>query len=262
MRKIKSFISILLAFVLAAGAFSGCSGEDLQTLNSTLDTLIELADLLGEDTEYPDAEALGEYTWSITTTSGLTAEDIPEYQGFGYLIVNDNEPFFDESDYTMEAFETYSELDDLGRCGVAYANICEEIMPTEARGDISSVHPSGWHPGTDPASWNRCHLIGFQLAGENDNELNLVTGTRYMNVDGGMLPFENAVDDYVDETGHHVLYRVTPVFVGDELVCRGVFMEAYSVEDNGAGVEFCVFCYNVQPGVIIDYATGESWYEN
>ena len=162
-----------------------------------------------------------------------------------------------------EAFENYSDLDFLGRCGVAYANICKELMPTEERGEIGMVKPSGWHTVkySDRIDgnylYNRCHLIGYQLAGENANEKNLITGTRYLNVTG-MLPFENEVADYVESTGNHVLYRVTPVFDGDNLVASGVQMEAESVEDNGAGVFFNVYVYNVQPGVIIDYATGDS----
>ena len=164
---------------------------------------------------------------------------------------------------TTEPFETYSELDRLGRCGTAYANICLEIMPTDFRGEIGQVKPSGWqtvkYDCVDGGYlYNRCHLIGYQLAGENANKQNLITGTRYMNVTG-MLPFENMVDDYVEETQNHVLYRVTPIFEGKNLVASGIQMEAFSVEDDGEGVCFNVFVYNVQPGVTIDYATGDSW---
>lgn len=189
---------------------------------------------------------------------------IPEYTGSPYTVINDNEPEFEADDFSTEAFENYSELDDLGRCGVAYANICHEIMPTEKRGAIGMVKPSGWHTVKYPELikdrylYNRCHLIGFQLAGENANTKNLITGTRYLNVEG-MLPFEDEVADYVKETDNHVLYRVTPVFDGDNLVASGVQMEAESVEDDGAGVKFNVYCYNVQPGIGIDYATGDSW---
>ena len=188
---------------------------------------------------------------------------IPNYTGSPYAVLNDNEPEFDD-DFTTEAFEDYSELDDLGRCGVAYANICQELMPTEKRGDIGMVKPSGWHTVKYPDIikdrylYNRCHLIGYQLAGENANVKNLITGTRYLNVEG-MLPFENEVADYVKETGNHVLYRVTPIFDGDNLVASGVQMEAESVEDDGDGVKFNVYCYNVQPGIGIDYETGDSW---
>lgn len=180
-----------------------------------------------------------------------------------YKILNGNEPDFREEEKTTEAFEAYSSFDSLGRCGVAYANICREIMPTEERGEIGMIKPSGWHTikydcVDGKYLYNRCHLIGYQLAGENANERNLITGTRYMNVEG-MLPFENQVADYVQKTGNHVLYRVTPVFQGNNLVADGVEMEAFSVEDNGEGVKFHVFVYNIQPGVEIDYVTGDSW---
>ena len=195
----------------------------------------------------------------------ISIDDIPEYSGEPYVILQDNQPDFGLEDLTLEPFETYSELDSLGRCGVAYANICLEIMPTEPRGDIGQVKPSGWQTVKYDCVdgkylYNRCHLIGYQLAGENANKQNLITGTRYMNVTG-MLPFENMVDDYVEDTENHVLYRVTPVFDGDNLVASGVQMEAFSVEDEGEGVCFNVFVYNVQPGIVINYATGESWEE-
>lgn len=193
----------------------------------------------------------------------LQSEDIPSYTGSPYTQINDNVPDFPLDDYTTEAFETYSDLDELGRCGVAYANVCQELMPTQKRGKIGQVKPSGWQTAKYDSVdgkylYNRCHLIGYQLTGENANEKNLITGTRYLNVDG-MLPFENMVADYVKETGNHVLYRVTPIFTGDNLVADGVQMEAESVEDNGDGILFNVFCYNVQPGIGIDYATGDNW---
>ena len=199
--------------------------------------------------------------WS-QAAGAVSLDDIPTYSGDAYIAVNDNQPFFTQDELTTEAFETYSELDSLGRCGTAYANICRELMPTEPRGDISSVKPTGWqsvkYDFVDGKSlYNRCHLIGFQLAGENANPKNLITGTRYLNIEG-MLPFENLVADYVKETDQHVLYRVTPVFQGQDLVARGVLMEGLSVEDNGEGVTFCVYAYNVQPGVDIDYATGDN----
>ena len=190
-------------------------------------------------------------------------ESLPAYSGEPYVEVNGNVPYFTEEDLTTDAFEEYSPLDALGRCGVAFANVCPALMPTEERGEIGMIRPSGWqtirYDGVVDGNYlyNRCHLIGYQLSGENANEENLITGTRYLNVEG-MLPFENLVDDYVDETGNHVLYRVTPVFTGENLLADGVLMEARSVEDEGRGVTFCVFCYNVQPGVVIDYATGES----
>ena len=197
------------------------------------------------------------------TASAFNAADVPAYSGEPYTAVNNNEPYFTSDNLTTEAFENYSELDALGRCGVAYANVCLETMPTEKRGNISEVKPTGWHSvkydNVDGKSlYNRCHLIGYQLTAENANQQNLITGTRYLNVDG-MLPFENMVADYVKETDNHVLYRVTPIFTGDNLVADGVLMEGYSVEDEGDGICFCVYAYNVQPGITIDYATGDSW---
>ena len=197
------------------------------------------------------------------TAEVVALSDIPEFSGEPYVVINDNEPSFPAEDFTSEGFEEYSPLDDLGRCGVAYANVGLETMPTEERGSISNVKPTGWksvqYDFVDGKSlYNRCHLIGFQLTGENANRQNLITGTRYMNVDG-MLPFENLVADYVKETENHVLYRVTPIFEGDNLVASGVQMEAQSVEDKGAGVCFNVYVYNNQPGVTIDYETGDSW---
>lgn len=196
------------------------------------------------------------------TYSAISIEDVPEYSGQPYVIINDNEPYFDKDDLTTQTFEKYSSLDSLGRCGVAYANIGEETMPTEKRGNIGMIKPSGWQIKKydfidGKYLYNRCHLIGYQLSGENANEKNLITGTRYMNIEG-MLPFENQVADYVQETGNHVLYRVTPVFEGNHLVADGVLMEAMSVEDRGLDIEFNVFVYNVQPHVKIDYQTGKS----
>ncbi|MBU5625670.1 DNA/RNA non-specific endonuclease [Oscillibacter sp. MSJ-2] len=188
--------------------------------------------------------------------------DIPEFSGEPYVLLNDNEPEFTAEEITSDSFETYGELDALGRCGPAFACVGADLMPTEERGSIGSVKPSGWQTVKYDCVdgkylYNRCHLIGYQLTGENANEQNLITGTRYMNVDG-MLPFENLVADYVKETEHHVLYRVTPIFEGEDLVARGVQMEGWSVEDSGDGVCFNVYVYNCQPGVDIDYATGES----
>ena len=188
--------------------------------------------------------------------------DIPEYSGEDYIILNNNVPNFSESDLTTTSFEEYSPLDSLGRCGVAYANIGTDIMPTEKRESISSVKPSGWQSVKydiveGKYLYNRSHLIGYQLTAENANDRNLITGTRYFNATL-MLPYENMVADYIKETNNHVLYRVTPVFEGNNLVATGVQMEAKSVEDNGEGIEFNVFVYNVQPGITIDYATGNS----
>ena len=199
-------------------------------------------------------------------TGTVSLSDLPAYSGEPYVVVNDNQPDFPEEDYTTDSFESYSPLDELGRCGTAYANIGIDLMPTEERGSIGQVKPSGWHTVKYDCVdgkylYNRCHLIGYQLTAENANEENLITGTRYLNVDG-MLPFENLVADYITETENHVLYRVTPIFQEDDLVASGVLMEAESVEDGGEGVCYCVYVYNVQPGVTIDYATGESWLED
>ena len=192
----------------------------------------------------------------------ITMDQIPAYSGSAYVEINGNVPSFGEVDPDLGAYEEYNDLDELGRCTQAVACVSPLLMPKEERGDISSVKPTGWHSVqydfVDGKSlYNRCHLIGYQLTGENANEKNLITGTRYMNVEG-MLPFENLIADYVKETENRVLYRVTPIFEGDELVARGVQMEAWSIEDNGEGICFNVFCYNVQPGVEIDYATGDS----
>ena len=187
---------------------------------------------------------------------------IPAYSGDAYVAVNDNIPSFTAAQYTNQSYEYYSPLDALGRCGTTVACIGTDLMPTDDRGSIGSVKPTGWQSVKydivdGKYLYNRCHLIGFQLTGENANKQNLITGTRYLNIEG-MLPFENMIADYVKETGNHVLFRVTPIFVGDELVARGVHMEAYSVEDGGDGISFSVFAYNVQPGIEIDYATGLS----
>ena len=198
------------------------------------------------------------------TQKSYESTDIPAYAGNSFVILDGNKPSFSKKDRERtDAFETYSNLDKLGRCGVAYANICKELMPTEERGAIGMVKPTGWHTVKydnveGKYLYNRCHLIGYQLAGENANEKNLITGTRYLNVTG-MLKFEDRVADYVKATDHHVLYRVTPVFEGDNLVATGLEMEAYSVEDCGKGVSFHVFVYNIQPGITIDYVIGESW---
>lgn len=195
----------------------------------------------------------------------FSPEDLPAYAGAPYGEVNSNIPYFKEDERTAESFESYSELDYLGRCGPAYASVGRDLMPTEDRESIGQIRPSGWQTVKYDVVdgkylYNRCHLIGYQLTAENANKNNLITGTRYLNVEG-MLPFENMVDGYVEETGNHVLYRVTPIFDGDDLVANGVQMEAFSVEDEGEGICFNVYVYNVQPGVVIDYATGNSWEE-
>ncbi len=204
-------------------------------------------------TEPPSLESSGE---------NATLAHLPSFSGSPFVILKNNQPDFTPEEISEESFEFYSELDALGRCGVSVASIGRDLMPTQERGSIGQVKPSGWQTVRydivdGKYLYNRCHLIGFQLTGENANPKNLITGTRYLNVEG-QLPFENMVADYVKETGNHVMYRVTPVFEGNDLLARGVVMEGWSVEDGGEGICFHVFCYNVQPGITIDYATGES----
>lgn len=243
----KKFLSLLLSFLLLF-SLTACEKEDVElALDVAIAVLEEVEQHQQSQTESPSADS---------------PEEIPPYSGEAYIAINGNVPFFVEEEITAESYEEYAELDELGRCGVTVACIGIDIMPTEDRGDIGSVKPSGWKSVKydiveGKYLYNRCHLIGFQLAGENANKRNLITGTRYLNIEG-MLPFENLVADYVKETENHVLYRVTPIFEGDDLVAQGVVMEGYSVEDEGEGVCFCVFAYNVQPGITIDYATGDS----
>ena len=237
----KKFLSVLSLILAVLLTFCSCGGS------------------LANGDIFPEPEIT---TTESTQNTTVTIDSIPEYSGIPYVAINDNQPSFTKDDYTTKAFETYAELDKLGRCGVTYACVGVEIMPTEDRGNIGQVKPTGWVTAKydfvdGKYLYNRCHLIGFQLTGENANTSNLITGTRYLNVQG-MLPFENMVADYVKETENHVLYRVTPIFDGDNLVASGVQMEAWSVEDDGEGICFNVYCYNVQPGVKIDYATGES----
>lgn len=217
------------------------------------------------DTQPKDTKYQAEEQAQQENTQQLTDDlEIAVYAGQPYTVIKDNVPDFTEEEKSCtDTFEYYGDLDTLGRCTVTFANVCPQTQPTEKRGTIGQVRPSGWHTVKyndlidGNYLYNRCHLIGYQLTGENANVSNLITGTRYLNVEG-MLPFEDMVDDYVDETGNHVLYRVTPIFKGNELVARGVRMEAWSVEDAGTGICFDVFCYNVQPGIVIDYATGDS----
>ncbi len=249
----KKLFALLLSFLMAF-SFTACEKEDLGlALDIALSVLEELEKY--EDTQ---SDALPDFSGE----SAQSLEEIPEFSGEAYVAINGNVPFFLAEEITAESYEEYAELDALGRCGVAMACIGLDIMPTEDRGEIGSVKPSGWQSVKydiveGKYLYNRCHLIGFQLAGENANKRNLITGTRYLNIEG-MLPFENLVADYVQETGNHVLYRVTPLFDGDDLVAHGVLMEGYSVEDEGEGVLFCVYAYNAQPGIVIDYATGNS----
>jgi len=272
MKKFKSLLAVLLStlFIL-----SGCSSElPEQSITTQEPTQVESLQITQEPEQQiekkQESEIRTEETQKPVTTEKpiqVTAptfdlSSIPNYSGSPYVAVNGNVPYFTQADYTTAPFETFSPLDSLGRCGVAYANVCIDIMPKEDRGSIGSVKPSGWQTiryenVEGKYLYNRCHLIGFQLSGENANDENLITGTRYMNVDG-MLPFENMVDDYIEETNNHVLYRVTPIFEGNNLLASGVLIEAWSVEDNGDGICFNVYCYNVQPGIEINYATGES----
>ena len=229
-------------------------------------TVIE--DFFYEETTTTTSAVTEDFFYEETTENPKLSQtdfnpsDIPEYSGKPYIAVNDNIPFFNASDLTESSFEKYSAFDNLGRCGVAYACIGKDIMPTEKRGSIGSVKPSGWHTVKYDSVdgkylYNRCHLIGYQLTGENANEKNLITGTRYLNIEG-MLPFENMTADYVKETNNHVLYRVTPIFEGDNLLAGGVLMEGYSVEDKGSGICFCIYVYNVQPDIEINYSNGNS----
>ena len=197
-----------------------------------------------------------------STNQVFIQDNIPEYNKNDYIIINDNNPDFDDLSKSNVSFEVYSELDDLGRCQMAYANLSKDLMPTEDRKSIGSVKPSGWHTVKydivdGKYLYNRCHLIGFQLAGENANKNNLITCTRYMNT-GVMLDYENKVAEYIKETNNHVLYRVTPVYKNANLLASGVQMEGLSIEDDGKGIKFNIFVYNIQPGIIIDYKTGES----
>lgn len=263
--KLRKTAAITLCELLAiATIFTGCASTDLSGTEGA--GHVAVAEVAGEDSSGAlgsKDKVDGAQEDLVNNNSYVPLDAIPAYDGKAYVAVNNNEPFFSDSDMITTAFENYSDLDSLGRCGVAYANICRDIMPTEERGKIGMIKPSGWHTVKydvikDRYLYNRCHLIGYQLAGENANPKNLITGTRYLNVEG-MLPFENLVADYVNNTGNHVLYRVTPMFSGSNLVANGVLIEAKSVEDNGGGILFNVYCYNVQPGVGINYENGDSW---
>ena len=275
----RNVILIILLLILFTAGIGGQAGKRSQPeLDKTNDSVIfevssgghaeDSAVSKAEKQDQEEESALQEQTKDLeksasdTTIQTLSVDEIPAYSGQAAIEINQNVPGFTESDYTTEAFEQYSPLDGLGRCGIAYACVGEEIMPTEERGAIGMVKPSGWHTVKydfvdGKYLYNRCHLIAYMLSGENANTENLITGTRYMNTEG-MLPYENQVADYVHDTGNHVLYRVTPVYEGDNLVASGVEIEASSVEDKGKSLSFHVYCYNVQPGVTIDYATGDS----
>ena len=236
----KKFLNILLILIVSLSVLSGCSAGENDFFNDLDITAQSASDYVNYD---------------LST--------IPDYDGKAYVELNGNVPEFSESEKTSsESFEEYGKLDSLGRCTYAVSCIGKDLMPTEKRGSIGSVKPSGWHISKydfvdGKYLYNRCHLIGYQLTAENANERNLITGTRYLNVEG-MLPFENDVADYIEITNNHVYYKVTPIFEGNNLVANGVQMQAYSVEDNGQGISFNVYCYNVQPGVAIDYATGDN----
>lgn len=263
--KLRKTVAIALCELLAiATIFTGCASTDLSGTEGAGQAAGAVVAGEGSSGALGSKDKVdGPQEDLVNNNSYVSLDAIPAYDGKAYVAVNNNEPFFTDSDMTTTAFENYSDLDSLGRCGVAYANICKDIMPTEERGKIGMIKPSGWHTVKydvikDRYLYNRCHLIGYQLAGENANPKNLITGTRYLNVEG-MLPFENLVADYVNNTGNHVLYRVTPMFSGSNLVANGVLIEAKSVEDNGGGILFNVYCYNVQPGVGINYENGDSW---
>lgn len=279
-KKLKSLLSILCLVAVLFSAFAGCNSEAIdEATTEVIETTLEsqLTENESEDiTDASETEKAEEKTEKETEkgskSEGVGADnskavlsEIPAYSGSPYVVINDNVPSFNKYELTTKGYETYASLDSLGRCGGAVASCGREIMPkaNEERGSISAVKPSGWIQAQyDCVSgkylYNRCHLIGWQLSAENANKRNLITGTRYMNTEG-MLPFENMVADYIRETDNHVAYRITPVYAGNDLVATGVQMEAYSVEDEGEGICFNVFCYNVQPGVEIDYTTGKSW---
>lgn len=247
MMKVKNIIIYVLTLCICM-LVSGCSQEELY----------HSVELLSMISDYTNSEISGILD---QREANVVLENIPEYSGDAVAIINDNNPQF--SELVMESYEYYSELDYLGRCGVAHASLGMDLMPTEQRESISQVKPSGWlNKEYDIVEggylYNRCHLIGFQLAGENANEKNLITGTKYMN-SPIMTKYENAIAGYIKETGNHVMYRVTPMYQGSDLVAKGIQIEGYSVEDQGEGVCFNVFLYNEQPGIIIDHGTGESW---
>ena len=260
--KVLSALILVLSLVLS---LAGCSGADIaESINPSQNesTTVQTDKAGGSNSSNKNNSADKNDTLAAGTDSADWRATLPEYSDSPYVIVNNNEPFFTENDMTADSFEYYGELDELGRCTVAYASIGKDLMPTEKRGSIGSVKPTGCHTVKydiveGKYLYNRCHLIGYQLTGENANEKNLITCTRSMNTIG-MLEFENKVAKYIKETNNHVLYRVTPVFEGNNLLATGVEMEAYSIEDNGKGVKFNVFVYNIQDGIIIDYKTGNS----
>ena len=262
MKKWKSLLAAGLMLLLAA-----CGPADVSSASATSyvsePTVTEQAPEESSSVQKTDgtAKSVPEQTESSYQSGEMGWSVIPAYSGIASIEINGNVPYFtdDELAQATESYEFYSPLDDYGRCGYAMASVGADLMPTEERGDISSVHPTGWFSMKESSIGpERCHLIAYMLTGENANERNLITGTRFLNTEG-MLPFENKVADYVKNTGHHVLYKVIPVFEGNDLVAKGVWMQAMSVEDDN--LAFNVFCYNVQPGIGIDHANGDSWRE-
>lgn len=260
-RSKKNIITLwIIPVLLIAFLLTGCRVNETPKGENDYTTAEIVAQVHNDTTNVPEE---GSSSQDTVQTIEWDYDSIPAYSGESPIwICNNNIPYFTEDEITDTEYESYSELDDLGRVQTAIACLGEDTLPTESRGDIQNVKPTGWKQKqydivNSGYLYNRCHMIAHELAGEDDNELNLLTGTRYMNVDG-MLPYENMTRAYIDDTGNHVMYRVTPLFVDNELVCRGLLMEALSVEDNGSGLHFCVYCYNVQPGIDIDYLTGDS----
>lgn len=285
MKMTKKILALLLSLAMLL-SFAGCDLDNYDysdgststpstTISNTKDDTSNTTDTTSQEESKPTTNSSTQTSTTSEkpnnsqsvgtgTTKAVDPSTLPAYSGTAYTIVNNNQPNFSAAELTTKGYEKYSSLDSLGRCGVALASCGKEIMPgaNEERGSISSIKPTGWvqksYSGVSGGYlWNRCHLIGWQLSAENANRKNLITGTRYMNING-MLPFENMVADYIKETGNHVAYRITPIFEGENLVCSGVQMEAYSVEDDGDGICFNVYCYNVQPGITINYSNGDS----
>ena len=259
-------ISIMVLVCGCDGNSSGVNSNTTQTttaVSSTSKTVIESQTTTTKNISDSEQTTTGQMKQSgKQLTESAKLSNVPEYAGNDFEVINNNAPLFSDDYLSSQSYEFYGELDNLGRCTVGIANIGKDIMPTEKRGSIGMIKPSGWHLDKydfvdGRYLYNRCHLVGYQLSGENANEKNLITGTRYMNI-GKMLDIENQVANYVKSSNNHVLYRVTPIFVGNELVARGVLMEAKSCEDNGKSICLCVFCFNVQPNVIIDYTTGDN----
>lgn len=263
--KNKKITALLLAMMLSLSTLAGCSSGSSSS-ETPMPSKQEESVSAQDETLSAEENTRAEESNLPESTAGFSLSMVAPYSGSAYTAVNNNVPYFIQDEVTTQAYESYASLDYLGRCGVAMACINQGMMPTEERGSIGQVKPTGWqtikYDNVDGKYlYNRCHLIGHQLTGEDANKQNLITGTRYLNIEG-MLPFENMVADYIKETGNHVLYRVTPIFEGNNLLASGVLMEGYSVEDGGEGISYCVYAYNVQPGIGIDYATGESWSEN